>query len=161
MTIKVGDKLPNATFKVKTSDGVQELTTDEIFKNKKVVLFAVPGAFTPTCSQNHLPGYLENREAILAKGVDQIAVVAVNDAFVMGAWAEKSGGEGKIQFLSDGSAAFTKAIGLDVDLSGAGLGVRSKRYSAIVEDGVVKALNIEEQPGQAVASTATALLEQL
>lgn len=161
MTIKVGDKLPNATFKVKTTDGVQELTTDELFKNKKVVLFAVPGAFTPTCSQNHLPGYLENRDAILAKGVDQIAVVAVNDPFVMGAWAEKSGGEGKIQYLADGSAAFTKAIGLDVDLSGAGLGVRSKRYSAIIEDGVVTALNIEEQPGQAVASTATAILEQL
>jgi len=161
MTIKVGDKLPNATFKVKTSDGVQELTTDEIFKDKKVVLFAVPGAFTPTCDQNHLPGYLEHRDAILAKGADQIAVVAVNDVFVMGAWAEKSGGEGKIQFLSDGSADFTKAVGLDVDLSGAGLGVRSKRYSAIVEDGVVKALNIEEQPGQAVTSTATAILEQL
>ncbi len=161
MTIKVGDKLPAATFKVKTADGVKDVTTDEIFKGKKVVLFAVPGAFTPTCSLNHLPGYLENRDAILAKDVDQIAVVAVNDPFVMGAWAQSTGGEGKILFLADGSAAFTKAVGLDLDLSGGGLGVRSKRYSAIVEDGIVKALNIEEQPGQAVTSAAAALLEQL
>ncbi|APX69403.1 MULTISPECIES: peroxiredoxin [unclassified Brucella] len=161
MTIKVGDRLPAATFKVKTADGVTEMTTDDVFKGRKVVLFAVPGAFTPTCSLNHLPGYLENRDAILAKGVDQIAVVAVNDPFVMGAWAQSTGGEGKILFLADGSAAFTKAAGLDIDLSGGGLGVRSKRYSAIIEDGVVKALNIEEQPGQAVTSAASALLAQL
>ncbi|PWL19089.1 peroxiredoxin [Falsochrobactrum shanghaiense] len=161
MTIKVGDRLPEATFKVKTADGVKDATTDEVFKGKKVVLFAVPGAFTPTCNLNHLPGYLENRDAILAKGVDQIAVVAVNDPFVMGAWAQSSGGEGKILFLADGSAAFAKAAGLDIDLSAGGLGVRSKRYSAIIEDGVVKALNIEEQPGQAVTSAASALLEQL
>ncbi len=161
MTIKAGDKLPAATFKVKTADGVKEMTTDDIFAGKKVVLFAVPGAFTPTCNLNHLPGYLENRDAILAKGVDQIAVVAVNDPFVMGAWAQASGGEGKILFLADGSATFTKALGLDLDLTGGGLGVRSRRYSAIVEDGVVKTLNIEEQPGQAVTSSADALLEQL
>ncbi|MBV2142575.1 peroxiredoxin [Falsochrobactrum sp. TDYN1] len=161
MTIKVGDRLPEATFKVKTADGVKDMTADEVFKGKKVVLFAVPGAFTPTCNLNHLPGYLENRDAILAKGVDQIAVVAVNDPFVMGAWAEASGGEGKILFLADGSADFARAAGLDLDLSGGGLGVRSKRYSAIIEDGVVKALNIEEQPGQAVTSSASALLEQL
>lgn len=161
MTIKVGDRLPAATFKVKTADGVTEMTTDDVFKGRKVVLFAVPGAFTPTCSLNHLPGYLENRDAILAKGVDQIAVVAVNDPFVMGAWAQSTGGEGKILFLTDGSATFTKAAGLDIDLSGGGLGVRSKRYSAIVEDGVVKSLNIEEQPGQAVTSAASALLAQL
>ncbi len=161
MTIRVGDTLPAATFKVKTAEGVEEKTTDDIFKGKKVVLFAVPGAFTPTCSLNHLPGFLDNRDAILAKGVDQIAVVSVNDPFVMGAWAQSTGGEGKILFLADGSAAFTKAAGLDLDLSGGGLGVRSKRYSAIIEDGVVKALNIEEQPGQAVTSAASALLEQL
>lgn len=161
MTIKVGDTLPAAIFKVKTADGVVEKTTDEIFKGKKVVLFAVPGAFTPTCSLNHLPGYLDNYDTILSKGVDQIAVVSVNDPFVMGAWAESTGGEGKILFLADGSAAFTKAAGLDLDLSGGGLGVRSKRYSAIIEDGVVKALNIEEQPGQAVTSSAASLLEQL
>ncbi len=161
MTIKVGDTLPAATFKVKTADGVVEKTTDEIFKGKKVVLFAVPGAFTPTCSLNHLPGFLDNHDAILAKGVDQIAVVSVNDPFVMGAWAQSTGGEGKILFLADGSATFTKAAGLDLDLSGGGLGVRSKRYSAIIEDGVVKALNIEEQPGQAVTSSAASILELL
>ncbi len=161
MTIKVGDRLPAATFKVKTADGVNDMTTDEIFKGKKVVLFAVPGAFTPTCTVNHLPGYLEHHDEILAKGVDRIAVVAVNDPFVMGAWAQSTGGEGKILFLADGSAGFTKAAGPDLDLSGGGLGVRSKRYSAIVEDGVVKALNIEEQPGKAETSSAEALLKQL
>ncbi|MFC4625098.1 peroxiredoxin [Daeguia caeni] len=161
MTIKVGDRLPAATFKTKTADGVKDITTDEIFKGKKVVLFAVPGAFTPTCTMNHLPGYLENHDAILAKGVDQIAVVAVNDPFVMGAWAQSTGAEGKILFLADGSASFTKAIGLELDLTDAGLGTRSKRYAAIVEDGVVKALNVEEVSGQAVVSAASAILEQL
>ena len=121
MTIAVGDTLPAATFKEKTADGPVEVTTDSLFKGKKVVLFAVPGAFTPTCSMNHLPGYLENRDAILERGVDDIAVVAVNDLFVMGAWAEKSGGLGKIHFLSDWDASFTKSLGLEADLSGGGL----------------------------------------
>ena len=119
MTIAVGDKLPNATFKEKTADGPVEVTTEQLFKGKRVVLFAVPGAFTPTCSLNHLPGYLENRDAILARGVDDIAVVAVNDLHVMGAWATHSGGMGKIHFLSDWNAAFTKAIGMEIDLSAA------------------------------------------
>lgn len=161
MTIKVGDKLPAATFKVKTADGVKEVTTDEVFAGKKVVLFAVPGAFTPTCSLNHLPGYLENRDTILAKGVDQIAVVSVNDVFVMSAWAQSTGGKDKILYLADGSALFTKALGLELDATAGGLGIRSKRYSAIVEDGVVKTLNIEEQAGQAVTSSAATLIEQL
>ncbi|PRD45722.1 peroxiredoxin [Phyllobacterium phragmitis] len=161
MTIKVGDKLPAATFKVKTTDGIKDITTDELFGGKKVVLFGVPGAFTPTCSLNHLPGYLENHEAILSRGVDQIAVVAVNDPHVMGAWAQSTGGEGKILYLSDGNGTFTKTAGLDIDLSAAALGIRSKRYSAIVEDGVVKALNIEETPGQAATSSAAELLTQL
>ncbi|MGU3574697.1 peroxiredoxin [Brucellaceae bacterium C25G] len=161
MTIKIGDKLPNATFKVKTSDGVKDVTTDDVFKGKKVVLFAVPGAFTPTCTMSHLPGFLENYDAIKAKGVDTIAVTAVNDIFVMNAWAQHTGAQDKFTFLADGSAQFAKAAGLDIDLSGGGLGVRSKRYSAIIEDGVVKVLNIEEQPGQAVTSAASALLEQL
>jgi glutaredoxin/glutathione-dependent peroxiredoxin len=161
MTISVGDTLPQATFKEKTQDGPVEVTTDSLFKGKKVVLFAVPGAFTPTCSLNHLPGYLENRDALLERGVDDIAVVAVNDWFVMGAWAEKSGGLGKIHFLSDWDAAFTKSLGLDIDLSAGGLGVRSKRYSMLVEDGVVKTLNIEESPGQATVSGAAAMIEQL
>lgn len=161
MTIAVGDKLPAATFKEKTADGPVEVSTDDIFKGKRVVLFAVPGAFTPTCSLNHLPGYLDNRDAILAKGVDDIAVVAVNDWHVMGAWAQASGGMGKIHFLADWDASFAKALGLDIDLSGGGLGVRSKRYSMLVEDGVVKSLNIEENPGQATVSAAAAMLEQL
>lgn len=161
MTIKVGDKLPNATFKVKTSDGVKDVTTDEVFKGKKVVLFAVPGAFTPTCTLNHLPGFLDNFDAIKAKGVDTVAVTAVNDVFVMNAWANSTGAQDKLTFLADGSAQFAKAAGLDIDFTGGGMGVRSKRYSAVIEDGVVKVLNIEEQPSQAVTSAASALLEQL
>ncbi|HUH49273.1 MAG TPA: peroxiredoxin [Mycoplana sp.] len=161
MTIAVGDKLPDLMLKEATPDGPAEVSTGDIFKGKRVVLFAVPGAFTPTCSLNHLPGYLENRDAILAKGVDDIVVVAVNDAFVMTAWAKESGGAGKLRFLADGSAAFAKALGLDIDLTAAGLGVRSKRYSMLVEDGVVKKLNIEESPGQATVSAAAAMIEQL
>ncbi|MBW9089250.1 peroxiredoxin [Rhizobium wenxiniae] len=161
MTIAVGDKLPEATFKEKTADGPVEVKTGDLFAGKKVVLFAVPGAFTPTCTLNHLPGYLENRDAILARGVDDIAVVAVNDWHVMGAWAQQSNALGKIHFLADFDASFTKAMGLDIDLSGGGLGVRSKRYSMLVEDGVVKSLNIEESPGQATVSGAATMLEQL
>jgi len=161
MTIRVGDRVPAATFKVKTADGIKDITTDELFGGRKVVLFGVPGAFTPTCSLNHLPGYLENHEAILAKGVDQIAVVSVNDPHVMGAWAQSTGGEGKILFLADGNGTFTKAAGLEADMSAGGLGTRSQRYSAIIEDGVVKTLNIEETRGQAVISGAAELLKQL
>ncbi len=161
MTIAVGDRLPEATFKEKTADGPVEVKTGDLFAGKKVVLFAVPGAFTPTCTLNHLPGYLENRDAILARGVDDIAVVAVNDWHVMGAWAQQSNALGKIHFLADFDASFTKAMGLDIDLSGGGLGVRSKRYSMLVEDGVVKSLNIEESPGQATVSGAATMLEQL
>ena len=161
MTIAIGDKLPAATFKEKTADGPVEISTDQLFAGKRVVLFAVPGAFTPTCSLNHLPGYLENRDAILAKGVDDIAVISVNDLHVMGAWAQSSGGMGKIHFLADWDGSFAKALGLDIDLSAGGLGVRSKRYSMLVEDGVVKTLNIEESPGQATVSGAAAMIEQL
>ncbi|MEB2847050.1 redoxin family protein [Rhizobiales bacterium RZME27] len=161
MTIAIGQKLPQATFKEKTADGPVEVNTQDLFAGKRVVLFAVPGAFTPTCTLNHLPGYLENHEALVAKGIDDIAVVAVNDWHVMGAWAQQSGGLGKIHFLADFDAAFTKAIGLDIDLSGGGLGVRSKRYSMLVEDGVVKSLDIEESPGQATVSSAQAMLERL
>ncbi|MEC5321873.1 peroxiredoxin [Aurantimonas sp. A3-2-R12] len=161
MAIGVGDKLPNATLKTKVPDGPADLSTDEIFAGKTVVLFAVPGAFTPTCSMNHLPGFLTHNDEIRAKGVDTIAVVSVNDVFVMSAWEKANDAAGKILFLSDGNGEFTKAVGLDVDLSVAGLGVRSKRYSMIVENGVVKALNIEESPGQADKSSAEALLEQL
>ncbi len=161
MTISVGDKLPDATFKTMTGDGAKPITSAEIFPGKKVVLFAVPGAFTPTCSNNHLPGYLENRDAILARGVDTIAVVSVNDVHVMGAWARFTGGEGKILFLADGNGDFAKSVGLDIDLAGGGMGLRSKRYSMIVDDGKVTALNIEGSPGQAVESSAAKILEQL
>jgi peroxiredoxin len=148
-------------LKEATPDGMNEVSTSDIFSGKKVVMFAVPGAFTPTCHLNHLPGYLENRETILAKGIDEIAVISVNDGFVMDAWSKATGGAGKIRFLSDWDAAFTKAVGLDMDLSAGTLGVRSKRYSMIVDDGVVKALNIEDSPGQVVESGAAAIIEQL
>jgi peroxiredoxin len=161
MAIKVGDKLPEATFKTMTEDGAKDLTTADIFAGKKVVLFAVPGAFTPTCSNNHLPGYLENHDAIIARGVDRIAVVAVNDHHVMGAWARFTGGEGKILYLADGNGDFIRKLGLETDLSKGGLGLRSQRFSMIVEDGTVKALNIEDSPGKAVTSGAAALMEQL
>ncbi|WFS01498.1 peroxiredoxin [Rhizobium tumorigenes] len=161
MTIAIGEKIPAATFKEKTTDGPTEISTDTLFSGKRVVLFAVPGAFTPTCSLNHLPGYLENLDAILAKGVDEVAVVSVNDWHAMGAWAQQSGGMGKIHFLADWDAAFTKALGLDADLSGGGLGVRSKRYSMLVEDGVVKTLNVEENPGEATVSAASTMIGQL
>ncbi|MGB7433408.1 MAG: peroxiredoxin [Ahrensia sp.] len=161
MTIAVGDKLPEMTLKVLGDDGPANVESASLFAGKKVVLFAVPGAFTPTCTLNHLPGFVENHEAIMAKGVDDIAVVAVNDPFVVGAWAKQSGGEGKIHFLADWDAAFTKALDMDIDLGVAGLGVRSKRYSMIVEDGTVTTLNVEESPGQADISGAATLLGQL
>ncbi|KQT88078.1 peroxiredoxin [Aurantimonas sp. Leaf443] len=161
MTIEIGEKLPNATFKTRTADGPANITADEIFSGKTVVLFAVPGAFTPTCSMNHLPGFLTHNEAIRAKGVDTIAVVSVNDVFVMSAWAKSADAGERILFLADGNAEFTKAVGLDADLSVGGLGVRSKRYSMIVKDGTVTSLNIEDSPGKAEASTAEVILEQL
>jgi peroxiredoxin len=161
MPIKVGDRLPQTSFRVMGPQGPAAKTTDEIFKGKKVVLFAVPGAFTPTCSNNHLPGFLENADAFKAKGVDTIAVTGVNDVFVMDAWKKMTGAGTKIEFLADGNADFAKAIELSLDGSGAGLGIRSKRYSMLVEDGVVKALNIEESPGKAEASGAENLLKQI
>ena len=161
MTIKVGDKLPQATFRVMSADGPVAKTTDELFKGKKVVLFAVPGAFTPTCHKNHLPGYLEKAADIKAKGVDAIMVTGVNDVFVMDAWSKATGGAGIIDFLADGNGDFAKALGLSLDGSGFGLGTRSQRYSMVVEDGVVQALNVEEAAGKADLSGATAMLEQL
>jgi glutaredoxin/glutathione-dependent peroxiredoxin len=161
MTIKVGDRIPNASFTVMTSDGPKPKTTDEIFKGKKVVLFAVPGAFTPTCHKNHLPGFLQNADAIKAKGVATIAVTGVNDVFVMDAWKKATNAEGKIDFLADGSADFAKALGLTVDLGPRGLGTRSQRYAMLVDDGVVKTLNIEDAPGKADISGAENLLKSL
>src|SRR5690348_16129010 len=146
MPIKVGDKLPNATFRVMTAEGPKPRTTDEIFKGKKVALFAVPGAFTPTCNNLHMPSFLNNAAAIKAKGVDTIAVTGVNDVFVMEAWKKSTNAGGKIEFLADGNGEFAKAIGMDFDASGNGLGVRSKRYSMLVEDGKVTKLNLEDAP---------------
>ena len=161
MAIAIGDRLPEATFRVMGPDGIKEITTGKVFGGKKVVLFAVPGAFTPTCHIKHLPGFIENADDFKKKGVDTVACVAVNDPFVLGAWADASGGKGKVLFLSDGNAEFTKKIGMDFDGSGVGLGTRSKRYSALVEDGVVKVLNVEDSPGVAVESTAERLLKAL
>ena len=161
MPIKVGDRLPEAKFRVMGPDGPAVKTTDEIFKGKKVVLFAVPGAFTPTCNNNHLPGFIKNADAFKAKGVDAIAVTGVNDVFVFDAWKKATGAGSKIEFLSDGSADFAKALDLALDASGAGLGVRSKRYSMLVEDGVVKKLNVEDVPSKADSSSAEALLKQI
>ena len=161
MTIAVGDKLPEATFKVRTPDGLKDVTTQELTAGKKVVLFAVPGAFTPTCHAKHVPSYLENLDALKAKGVDAVACVAVNDAFVLDAWGKAVGSDGKLMLLSDGNATFTKAVDLDFDGSGFGLGTRSKRYSMLVENGVVRALNIEESPGVMEVSGADRILAAL
>jgi peroxiredoxin len=158
MSIAVGDSLPEATFRVLGSEGIDKLTTADIFGGKKVVLFAVPGAFTPTCHLKHLPGFIDNLAAFKQKGVHTVACVAVNDPFVLDAWSKASGGAGKLLFLSDGNDEFTKKIGLDFDGSGVGLGTRSKRYAMLVDDGVVEVLNIEDSPGVADASTAEKLL---
>ena len=161
MPIKVGDKLPNATFRVMTSEGPKPKTTDEVFKGKKVALFAVPGAFTPTCNNLHLPSFIKNVDAFKKKGVDTIAVTGVNDVFVMEAWKKATGAGDKIDFLADGNAEFAKAIGMDFDGSGPGLGVRSKRYSMYVDNGAVKQLNIEDAPGKCDISGGEALLGQI
>ena len=161
MAISVGDRLPDATFMTLTEDGPKEIKGADLFTGKRVILFAVPGAFTPTCHKNHLPGYLEKMDDLKAKGIDAVACVAVNDMFVMDAWAKSTGADGKIVFLSDGSADFTKAIGMELDASGFGMGLRSKRYSMLVEDGVVKAINVEENPTEADVSGAPAMVEAL
>ncbi len=161
MTIKVGDKLPSATFRLVTGDGARPVTTQEFFAGRKVVLFGLPGAFTPTCHKNHLPGFLAEEAAFKAKGVAAIAMTAVNDQYVLAAWSKATGADGHIAFLADGAADFAKAAGLDFDASAGGLGVRSKRYSMLVEDGVVKILNIEDSPGKADLSGAAHLIAQM
>jgi glutaredoxin/glutathione-dependent peroxiredoxin len=159
--IKVGDRLPEAKFRVMSSEGPQWKTTDDVFKGKKVALFAVPGAFTPTCSNMHMPSFVQNASALKGKGVDTIAVTGVNDVFVMEAWKKASNAEGKIEFLADGNGEFAKAIDMAFDGSGNGLGTRSKRYSMLVEDGVVKKFNVEEAPGKCDISGGGELLKQL
>ncbi len=160
MTIKVGDKLPEATFKVMKDGKPADLTVSDLTKGKKVALFAVPGAFTPTCSARHLPGYKEKAAEFRAKGVDAIACVAVNDVFVMNAWGKDQQVGDDVIMLSDGNGAFAKAVGLEMDGSGFGMGSRSQRYSMIVEDGVVKQLNVEA-PGKFEVSSADFMLGQL
>lgn len=159
MPIASGDRLPDVTFRTMTETGPKPVTTAELFAGKTMVLFGVPGAFTPTCHKTHLPGFLKEAEAFKAKGVAGIAVVSVNDPFVMGMWAKDTGGEGVITFLADGNAEFAKAAGLDVDLAAAGLGVRCRRFSMLVEDGVVKTINIEPAPGVDASSAATLICQ--
>ena len=161
MPIKAGDKLPSATFRVMTSEGPKPRTTDEVFNGKKVALFGVPGAFTPTCNNLHLPSFLKNIDSFKSKGVDTVAVTAVNDVFVMDAWKNASGAEGKIDFLADGNGEFAKAIDMAFDGSGAGLGTRSRRFSMLVDNGVVKAINIEDAPGKCELTSGEALLKQI
>jgi glutaredoxin/glutathione-dependent peroxiredoxin len=160
MTIKVGDTIPSMKLMVATADGPKETSTDEIFKGKKVVLFAVPGAFTPTCSAKHFPGFVQNAEAFKAKGVDTIACIAVNDVFVMGAWGKDQGAGDNVTMLADGAAAFAKAIGLELDLNARGMGWRSQRYALVAEDGKVTHLGVEA-PGGFEVSKAEAILAAL
>ena len=160
MTINVGDHVPTAKMKQMTPEGMKDIDSAEFFKGKKVVLFAVPGAFTPTCSAKHLPGFVEKAGEIKSKGVDVIACLAVNDAFVMNAWGKDQKAEGKVQMLADGNGDFTRAVGLELDGSGYGLGKRSQRYAMIVQDGVVKALHVEA-PGKFEVSDADTMLKDL
>jgi glutaredoxin/glutathione-dependent peroxiredoxin len=161
MSITVGERLPSASLRLVTPDGPKPVETKEYFAGRTIVLFGLPGAFTPTCHKNHLPGFLTGEAAFKAKGVDAIAMTAVNDHHVLKAWSDATGSAGHIDFLADGNGAFAKALGLDLDLSAGGLGVRSKRYSALVVDGVVKELNIEPEPGKADVSSAEHILQQI
>ena len=157
MTIKVGDKLPDATFTIMTADGPKPQTTADVFGGKKVALFAVPGAFTPTCHKTHMPGFVARMDELKAKGFDTVACTAVNDVFVMSEWAKATGASGKVAMLADGGADFARKIGLDMDLTARGLGVRSKRYAMAVDNGVVKVLNVEDAPGEVKTSSAETL----
>jgi len=161
MTIKIGDKLPLANFRMMSANGIVTKTTDEIFAGRTVALFSVPGAFTGTCDKMHLPNILASADALSAKGVDTIALTAVNDAWVMSAWKRAGDPGDRVLFLADGSADFAKAAGLDVDLNAVGMGVRGKRYGMLVVDGIVRQLNIETKPGVVEESGADKLLSQM
>jgi glutaredoxin/glutathione-dependent peroxiredoxin len=161
MTVAIGDALPKATFRLVEAEGTRDVSVDEFFAGRKIVLFGLPGAFTPTCHKNHLPGFLANAEAFKAKGVTQIAVTAVNDPHVMRAWAKATGAEGHISFLSDGNAEFATAAGLSQDFAAGFMGVRSRRYAMLVEDGKITRLNVEEAAGKAEVSSAETLLSQI
>lgn len=161
MTISPGERIPAATFHVMTADGQAEMSSEEVFAGKTVVLFAVPGAYTPTCQMKHLPGFIEHAEDFKAKGVDTVACTAVNDIDVLSSWAKVTGAEGKILFLADGNADFARAIGADLDARSRGRGIRSKRYAMLVEDGVVKSIHVEDSPAQVTSSSAETLLQEL
>ena len=160
MPIKVGDKMPSGTLTLATADGPQKVSADEYFKGKKVVLFSVPGAFTPTCDAKHLPGFVEKAVDIRNKGVATIACLSVNDAFVMKAWGKAQSTDGKVEMLADGNAEYTKALGLDFDASGFGMGTRGQRFALIVDKGVVKQINVEAK-GEFKVSSADYVLSQL
>ena len=158
--IKAGDKLPAVKLKHMTAEGIKDISTDDLFRGKKVVLFALPGAFTPTCSAKHLPGFIEKNAAVKAKGVDTVACLSVNDAFVTGAWGKAQNAGDKVLMLADGSGDFTKAVGLELDLTDRGLGKRSQRYAMVVDNGIVRTLNVEA-PGAFEVSSADAILKAL
>jgi glutaredoxin/glutathione-dependent peroxiredoxin len=160
MTIAVGQKIPTSKFTEMTAEGPQARTSDDYFAGKRIALFSVPGAFTPTCSAKHLPGFVEKAAELKAKGIDEIACTAVNDAFVMGAWGKSAGVEGKVTMLADGNGDFAEAVGLTMDGSGFGMGKRGQRFSMIVNDGIVEQLNVEG-PGEFRVSAADYMLEQL
>ena len=160
MSINVGDRLPKATLVKATADGPQPVDTEEYFRGRRVALFSVPGAFTPTCSARHLPGFVDRIEELKGKGVDEVACTAVNDAFVLEAWKQTAGADGKVTMLADGSGDFVRAIGLDADFSKFGMGHRGQRFSMVVNDGVVEQLNVEE-PGAFNVSSADYMIEQL
>ncbi len=162
MTIAIGDKLPAATFKILSDKGPADVSAADLLGKGRIALFAVPGAFTPTCHKTHMPSFVGSAAALREKGVDKIVCVSVNDPFVLAAWGEATGATtAGITIVADPSAAFTRAVGLDFDASAAGLGVRSKRYSMLIENGEVKALNVEDKPSNAVCSTGEALLDQI
>lgn len=167
MTVNVGDRVPEGTLTefIETqtegcSVGPNDFKVSDLVKGKKILMFALPGAFTPTCSAKHVPGYVEHHDALKAKGVDEIWCVSVNDAFVMGAWGRDQKAEGKVRMLGDGAATWTKAMGMDMDLTARNMGIRSKRYAAVIEDGVIKALAVEE-PGAFEVSSAEAMMKHL
>jgi peroxiredoxin len=160
MAIKIGDKIPSVKLKEKTESGVEDVITDELFAGKKVVLFALPGAFTPTCSAKHVPGFVAHYDALVAKGVDTIACLSVNDAFVMGAWGKDQKADGKVRMLADGNGDFTKAVDLGSDFTAFGMGFRSQRYAMVVDDGVVTVLHVEA-PGAFDVSSAEEVLKAL
>jgi peroxiredoxin len=161
MAIKVGDKVPSGTFGTMKSEGPGSISTDDLFNGKTVVLFSVPGAFTPTCSKTHLPSFVQNASAIKAKGIDTVACMAVNDVFVMDAWGKSSGADGKILMLADGNASYAKALGLDLDASGFGMGTRGQRFAMVVKNGVVDKLMVEPSAGQCTVSGGESILKNL